>query len=450
MLEKEVKFISSANTQIKFYNQSISAKIFDKIGELLEALNIEVVERFVANPKLPPTRIDYYFDDDWHLFTHHCSVSIRRHKNDIDGERPPDKLIVKTGETRGTHSGGVDLLTRQEYEAPLSPGEMERFLRQGLYLADIHALIPDVDLPLDPQDRLVRKGEAYIRRSYFVIGNDPRRYRVSVDRFYYKSEFDEFSETFTEVEFEDRSEIKDFEPKVIQLMKILRAMLDVEFSPTSKFRRFQEFSVHDDFEEFYFVGFDIVSYSNEHSWAQKQAVQLFHKIIKDGITTGGFTERNRPLMISIGDGAILALRANWHNIIKVIKKIGAAIERSNADDQVRKIEYRTAVHYGAVFRFTDLNDSINVAGEGVNTLSRLLEVAQGGQIVLSQEAYERVIDTGRADQRQFVDLGIHTIKHGRTVQVYEYRNIPDSAPPAKQPREVTDEARGKRRQVPSH
>jgi hypothetical protein len=429
MLEKEVKFISSANSQIKFYNESISSRLFEKIGDLLEALNIKIEERYYCNAKLPPNRIDHYFDDDWTLFSNQCSVSIRSIR--AGGSDPiADKLVVKIGDTRAVHNGAVQSLNREVFEAPLEPVVAERLVQDGLTLKDITERLPSITLPMGLQDVLTKKGEAFIRRSFYIVSVDDRPYRISVDRFYFvNSEFDRFSETFTELEFEVRAENNEFTPGAVQLMRVFRALLDVEPSPTSKYKRFHEFSIQEEFDEFYFVGFDIVAYSNDDSWTQKQAVQLFHKTIKDAVASGGFMDSNRPLMISIGDGAILALRSNWHSIIKLIHKIRKAIENVNRSDSIRRIEYRTAVHHGSVFRFTDLNDSINVAGDGVNVVARLLQVAEGGQIVVSDEACSRVLDTGSGDKSQFNDLGRREIKHGRLVHIHEY--IGPAKPPQK-------------------
>jgi class 3 adenylate cyclase len=149
-------------------------------------------------------------------------------------------------------------------------------------------------------------------------------------------------------------------------------------------------------------------------------VQRFHKIIKDEVARTGFPRGAPPIKISIGDGAIIATRMDWPVIVRLLGRIKAVVDKNNAADPSRQIAYRTALHYGPVFRFTDLNDMMNLAGQGINVISRVLGEIAASQVVLSEPAYKRVIDAVPQESNAFKDLGECTVKHGLALHLFEF------------------------------
>jgi class 3 adenylate cyclase len=420
-IEAEIKFIQAANTQIKFYNRNVQVDIFNKIGGLLAALDVQVEKKVSSLREKPAKRIDTYFDQGWHLADNDCSLTIRTHPDRQRGARRPDLLIFKHGEHSGLMNG-IRFLTRRELRIELKEGERETLLKTGITLAQLSQYFPDADLPDDDDTVFRGKGSAHIRRSVYQIKADDKPYRLSVDRYYfYNDELDKFSETFTEIEIEIRHEGGDFHPKIKQIADILQAMFEVRAEPVSKYSRFREFSTTDNFEEFYFIGFDLVSYSLSPSWTQKQIVQLFHKIIKDQVLATISSRDNQPIKISIGDGAVIAARVDWTSILRLIKRIEETVARNNAKQNARIIEYRTAVHFGPVFRFTDLNDMISVAGNGINIVNRILAETGGGEVIISSAAHRRIVDAVPNDASKFKDIGTRRVKHD--VELHLYRLV---------------------------
>ncbi len=420
-LEKEIKFISSANTQIKFYNRNLHADIFQKLEKLLLALGIEIEHKSSTISEKAATRLDTYFDDDWHLADGGCSLTVRSYFEQDAGEKMSDILILKSNEKTG-RTNGIEFLTRRQFRTKLDEGVKDRFAKTGLSVAEIKQYFPEAELPVDEHTLFKKEGETHIRRAHYLILVDKKRYRLSVDRYYFfNCELNKYSETFIEIEIESRSETNDFDRKIKQLAEILEAMLEIEIEPVSKYQRFKEFSVSSEFEERYFVGFDLVAYSTGPAWTQKQIVQRFHKIIKDQVTRAGLVKKKEPIKISIGDGAVIAAKdVDWINIARLLNRISSAVTKNNAGDPLRRIEYRTAVHYGPVFRFTDLNDMINVAGHGINIVNRVLGEAGGGQVVLSRDAYLRAVDEAPTGAGQFQPLGEREVKHGLKVELYQF------------------------------
>jgi class 3 adenylate cyclase len=418
-LDKEIKFISVANTQIKFYHKTLQANIAQRIEKILHALEIKVESKFLANETRSPTRVDTFFDDEWHLSELAASASIRSYDaNDLQ-HRCSHVLTLKSNEVR-ERINGVELLVRREAHAAIDEAARHRFITDGISFRDLEQFFPEVEFSLD--DRVIRKvGECRIRRSVFNISVNSEPYSLSIDKYYFlNTVLNKYSETYTEIEIEKSVDSSGLDAKILQLSEILHSIFDVELEAVSKYQRFKDFSVSDGFEEFYFIGFDVASYSAESSWVQKQVVQRFHKIIKDEVTRAGFPKGNPPIKISIGDGAIVAARMDWPVIVRLLERIRAVVEKNNASNPSRWMEYRTAIHYGPVFRFTDLNDMMNLAGQGINVVSRVLAEIAAGQVVLSEPAYRRVIDAVPQQSNEFKDLGECQVKHGLELHLFEF------------------------------
>ena len=417
-LEKEIKLIATANTQIKFYNKSNYKDLFSKIEKLLNVLDIKIEYKYAASDRRTPTRRDVYFESDWFLADNKHSLSIRSYsKLDVDYQNR-NIVTLKTNEEKMS-GNNIQYITRMEHDADVTQQVLYTFLRDGITSTALNNFFPSVDIGLGDEDVLRKVGEAVIRRSLFSISVANQSFRLSIDKFYFLNyASNAFSETFTEVELESRVYNSEFHTRIKQLVTLLQCMFDVEPQPISKYQRFREFCASDAFEEFYFLGMDLIAYSKIASWNQKQIVQRFHKIIKDSIPA--LPKANPPIIISIGDGAIIAIPSGWPNLEKLMSKIESEVTKNNARDQARKIEYRTAVHYGSVFRFTDLNDAINIAGEGINVVSRILQSATNAKTLFSEQARNRIIDADQVSSERFRQTDSPDFKHGLAVRLYEY------------------------------
>ena len=70
---------------------------------------------------------------------------------------------------------------------------------------------------------------------------------------------------------------------------------------------------------------------------------------------------------------------------------------------------------------TDLNDSTNVAGIGINVAQRVMDCGDAGHILLSKRVAEDLEQYGHW-RRQLHDLGEVEVKHGVRVHVFNLYN----------------------------
>jgi class 3 adenylate cyclase len=76
-----------------------------------------------------------------------------------------------------------------------------------------------------------------------------------------------------------------------------------------------------------------------------------------------------------------------------------------------------------VFPFTDLNEAINIAGEGINMLSRLLGMADPGRPLVSAKAYDQILDGSSALADHFEKVDTQLVKHGVKIDAYWYTRL---------------------------
>ena len=90
------------------------------------------------------------------------------------------------------------------------------------------------------------------------------------------------------------------------------------------------------------------------------------------------------------------------------------------------------IHSGPVDRVADVTQRINVAGTGINTAQRVMDVGDAGHILLSKRSAD---DLAQYDewQRQLHDLGEVEVKHGVRLGVVNLYSdgIGNPAPPSK-------------------
>jgi class 3 adenylate cyclase len=435
---KELKFIASANTQIKFYNQQLPSNIFERLENFLQVLGIDIDQKHLAPRDRHATRKEIYFDNGWALAGKLHSLSIRSHDgSDFDGPGS-DVLILRLNDKKDDPDG-MEFLTRNEFRVMLEREAAEQIVKNGIRVEDLAAFFPQIDLRLKPRLRFARQGEVNIVRNWVLASVDLEKYYMYIDQFNFVSgDGSKHSEFYTEIDIERRfggaqadGANNAFHKRIVQLARILRTAFDISADPTPKYQRFKEFCVSDGMEDFYFVGFDVVEYSNRRSHVQKHLSQQFHQIIKDEVAFSGFPGGNEPIKISIGDGAIIAVRMDWPSVAGLLERIRRAVARHNEKNAKngdlihdrssnKQIEYRTGIHYGPVFRFTDLNGMTNLAGQGISMLSRVLDEADVDQILVSSQAYKRITDSWPVKPGAFSDLGRRATKHGQTLHLYEY------------------------------
>jgi class 3 adenylate cyclase len=190
-----------------------------------------------------------------------------------------------------------------------------------------------------------------------------------------------------------------------------------------------------------YVFLDTVGYSRRTRDAQGHIIRALQKVVDESVarhTKPG----DRIVYLPTGDGICIALvRVNTPPDVhmRIALSVLEGIERHNqpfdppkppppddpdALDDSRWFKVRIGLNAGEDILYEGINGRDNLAGEAINTAARVMDFADGGQILVGEAAYT---DIHAADQyaRAFRKYEV-TFKHGRDTRVYQY--VPDPHP----------------------
>ena len=166
----------------------------------------------------------------------------------------------------------------------------------------------------------------------------------------------------------------------------------------------------------YLIGFDTVGFSKFSDKAQGQIVlDIYAECESDPYASEvpvGDTCISRA-----GDGAIAAFAGTNHSLVPL--KMALRMARQRADSGGH--QFRFGVHAGPV-NWIELEDGQHeIQGSAVNWTARVMDAAEGGQILLSAPYYDLYAYPGRdqLDVEGFRKIEDRATKHGEPLPVYE-------------------------------
>lgn len=160
---------------------------------------------------------------------------------------------------------------------------------------------------------------------------------------------------------------------------------------------------------------DLVRYSVRSVDDQVTLKKLFNELIAKALK--GVPEETR-IAIDTGDGAAICFMGDPEEALH-----SAMLLRDLLSQRYGKLlSVRIGLHMGPVRVISDINDRINVVGDGINVAQRVMDFAQGNQVLVSRSYYDVIsrITDDTADLFQY--LGQYEDKHGRLHEVYAVAN----------------------------
>jgi class 3 adenylate cyclase len=195
-----------------------------------------------------------------------------------------------------------------------------------------------------------------------------------------------------------------------------------------------------------YVYVDIVDFTKNRSVeAQCEIVGKLNAFFKRAMELE-YGSRDEYIFIPTGDGICLALREgrswDYDAPMKIALSLLECIHNHNASVfvEMRKFAVRIGINENLDNLITDINGKPNVAGLGVNMAQRIMSSADGNQILVGPNVYERL--RGREKYMQLFREFQVAVKHDEQIRVYQYINeqakglnndIPKSFAPAVAP-----------------
>ncbi|HXM82900.1 MAG TPA: PEGA domain-containing protein [Burkholderiales bacterium] len=151
---------------------------------------------------------------------------------------------------------------------------------------------------------------------------------------------------------------------------------------------------------------DIVEYSRKPVAEQLQLKQLFNAVLAKALDQVAAADR---IILDTGDGAAVTFMGDPED---------ALFAAMSVRDMVSTVPVRLGVNLGPVRLVKDLNDQVNIIGDGINVAQRVMSFSRPGQLLVSRSFYEVVSCLSRDYKALFRHEGQRTDKHVREHEVY--------------------------------
>lgn len=161
----------------------------------------------------------------------------------------------------------------------------------------------------------------------------------------------------------------------------------------------------------YVLFMDIVGYSLELIERQSEILHGLQKIVRESTDFQRASTQGMLIPLPTGDGMVLLF---LHDPSAPVK---CALEIARALKDHPEIKLRMGIHVGALHRHLDIKEELNAVGGGINLAQRVMDCGDPGHILLSSNIVDFLKDS-RDWVGCFGDLGVHKVKHGVKVHLY--------------------------------
>ena len=156
---------------------------------------------------------------------------------------------------------------------------------------------------------------------------------------------------------------------------------------------------------------DIVGYSKLPMDLQRSYLHQFQEVVRNTAAFRQAHAADQLISLPTGDGMALAFFGD------PMAAVHCAVEISRGLKQYPHIKLRMGVNTGPVYHVADINANRNVAGGGINIAQRVMDCGDAGHILVSQNMADVLLQLSDW-QEHLHDLGVHQVKHGVQVHLY--------------------------------
>jgi serine/threonine protein kinase len=156
---------------------------------------------------------------------------------------------------------------------------------------------------------------------------------------------------------------------------------------------------------------DLVAYSTHSVDQQVEIKILFNELITKAIV--GVSASSR-IMLDTGDGASICFLGDPEEALRSALLLRDLMLQKYG----QKFSMRVGLHLGPVRMLMDINDRVNVVGDGINVAQRIMDFAAANQITASRAYYDVVSRISNGGEAMFEYLGPRRDKHNRSHDIY--------------------------------
>jgi class 3 adenylate cyclase len=170
------------------------------------------------------------------------------------------------------------------------------------------------------------------------------------------------------------------------------------------------------------VFLDIVGYSKRSVDEQLRSKQAFNDIVGRALKPVAARDR---IVLDTGDGAAITFLGDPEEALLIAMEMREAMVADGS------LPTRMGINLGPVRLIKDINNQLNIIGDGINVAQRVMGFAETGQLLVSRSFHEVVSCLSPDYGGLFLHVGARTDKHVREHDVYA---VSTAARPVRPPR----------------
>lgn len=393
MLENELKLSGCINNQLKYVGDTAEDGL-NKLYKILDILELEY-----APTSHMVRQEDIYFDSKDHLLE--SSGASLRIRNTESQKVLTIKKMLKAQSA---------VMRREEVELPIPDVENE----QQFLTKNFEKYFPQYVGTLLNEILCV-----YNTRHEIMISTTCSTYKLCFDKFeYYCNSTGEGGDPLYEIEIEQlNGDDIETDSSIGKLSVILTDLMGFSIEKRSKYIKGVDWlKQKEKFENRLFVLFDFVSYSLKPSAIQMQLVREFTKLLQEELSEYD----DDCVKIPIGDGVILGFADNI-NVFSFLSSFSSKLRSYNSCvPNNRRLVIRTAIHYGPIYEYVDINGNPNFAGSGINIVARIGGQAHQNQVLVSNACVNFLKESEGICIQNLDSAQKITVKHDLVLTVHNY------------------------------
>ena len=156
---------------------------------------------------------------------------------------------------------------------------------------------------------------------------------------------------------------------------------------------------------------DLVAYSRRSVDQQVALKTQFNELVTKAVDGVDASSR---IMLDTGDGAAICFLGDPEEALVSARLLRDLLRQKYSE----KLSLRVGLHLGPLRLVKDLNDHMNVVGDGINVAQRIMDFSTPNQITVSRAYYDVISRISDGADEQFEFLGERYDKHERVHEVY--------------------------------
>ena len=162
------------------------------------------------------------------------------------------------------------------------------------------------------------------------------------------------------------------------------------------------------------VFLDIVEYSKKAVEEQIILKERFNTLIAETLTDIPVSDR---IILDTGDGAAIGFLGDPEDALFVAMNMRDVLNNEQAT-AMPDLRVRMGINLGPVKLLKDINNQLNLIGDGINVAQRIMSFAETGQLLVSRSYYDIVSCLSHEYAQLFQYKGARADKHVREHDIY--------------------------------